>query len=147
MPIQQSPGATTLTGNAILGYRFALAVSAIKLYLKTGMLTTRGATPTTLRAIATEYSGKPYARSRKGLEKALADLETLGNGKDLDQIGEVAVVNKEVGGVAADLADATTHTECGQCGKGFENTVIFEPSTDKAYCSRACWKLGKAGAA
>jgi hypothetical protein len=49
---------------------------AIKTHLKFNgrMMLTRTATPARLRAIASEFTGKPYARSRKGLEKAYADL-------------------------------------------------------------------------
>lgn len=38
---------------------------------------TRMATPTTMRQIASEFTGKTYARSMKGLETALADLAAL----------------------------------------------------------------------
>lgn len=38
---------------------------------------TRMATPTVMRQIATEFTGKTYARSMKGLETALTDLKKL----------------------------------------------------------------------
>lgn len=108
MPVERNNGqATVITGNAILGYRAKVLIQALEFHIKTGgkMRLTRSATPGTLRQIATEFTGKPYARSAKALQQALDDMRTLVEGKDLDQIGEVAVVNKAVGGVAADLQE------------------------------------------
>lgn len=104
MPVEHFNGGTTLTGNAILGYRGVALLGAIKLYLNTGMRVARNLTAARMRDMATEYTGKTYKRSRAGLESALADLTVLASGKTLDQIGEVLKVNQEVGGVAADLA-------------------------------------------
>jgi len=41
------------------------------------MLLTRVATPARMRELATEYTGKKYARSSKGLSQALIDLKEL----------------------------------------------------------------------
>lgn len=101
MPVQNG----TITGAAVLGFRGAVLISSIGLYLKTGMQSTRIATPALMRNVATEFTGKKYPRSRKGLERAYADLAKLMDGKTLDQIGETHVVNATVGGVAADLAE------------------------------------------
>jgi hypothetical protein len=51
--------------------------NGISLYLKTGMKPNRAWTPTAMRIKATSYTGIEYARSRKGLERALAHLEEL----------------------------------------------------------------------
>ena len=58
-------------------FRVFAAKQGIELYLKTGMLLTRVATPKKLRTIASQYTGKPYKASRAGLEAALADLKEL----------------------------------------------------------------------
>ena len=58
-------------------FRVFVAKQGIELYLKTGMLLTRVATPKKLRTIASQYTGKPYKASRAGLESALADLKIL----------------------------------------------------------------------
>ena len=55
-------------------FRLITAIQGIKFHLK-GMKLTRIATPALLRDIATEYTGKVYPRSRKGLLAALADME------------------------------------------------------------------------
>ena len=97
--------AITITGAAILGLRGVICIQGLETHLRTNgkMRITRMATPAVLRAIATEFTGKTYSRSRKGMEAALADMLVLRDGKNLSEIGDVAVVNKEVGGVAADL--------------------------------------------
>ena len=46
----------------------------IKLYLDHGITQHRSITPKRMRAIATEYTGVEYKRSRKGLELAYDDL-------------------------------------------------------------------------
>ncbi len=108
MPIVRGPGGSTMiTGQAILGYRAHVLLSAIKLYLITDgkVIATRGLTVTKMLQIATEYTGKKYARSRKGLEKAGIDLTALMTIKTPDELGDVHAVNKELGGVAADLQE------------------------------------------
>lgn len=104
MSVERSEhGVVSITGNAILGYRALVLKSGIGLYLKTGMLPTRGFNAGRMRAMVTEYTGKPYPRSRKGLEAAYADLCALMAPKTLDEVGETLLVNREVGGPAADL--------------------------------------------
>lgn len=116
MPVEKN----TITGNATLGVRALYCKQGIQMYLKSNgrMQLTRMATPAVLGSIATEFTGVTYARSRKGMEKALADLNKLFAAKEaqegsvLDAVGETAVVNKVVGGVAADLMPE----KCGFCG-------------------------------
>ena len=68
-----------LDGDKALFLRLVTVIMAMKTHLKFGgkMRLTRTATPANLRKIATEFTGKPYARSKKGMETALADLEAL----------------------------------------------------------------------
>lgn len=88
---------STITGTAILGYRGLILISSMKMFLKHGMRMTRIATPANMRAIATEFTGKPYARSRKGLEQAYADMVALRDAKpDLDALGDTVIVNQEI---------------------------------------------------
>lgn len=65
---------STLTGPAIDVFRAKVVNSAIKLYLNTGMQANRAYTPQAMRSVASEYTGKTYPRSRKGLETAHKDL-------------------------------------------------------------------------
>jgi hypothetical protein len=96
-----------ITGTAILGLRAFVLIQSLETYIKTdgAMQTTRIATPNNMRAWATEYTGKAYARSRKGLVTALADMRALWAAKDgnLAKVGDTREVNQLVGGVAADL--------------------------------------------
>lgn len=59
--------------------RLATARMGIQIYLRTAgkMQLSRVATPVKLRLIASEYTGKTYARSRKGLEQALTDIQAI----------------------------------------------------------------------
>jgi hypothetical protein len=59
------------------GFRLLVTIKAIEMYMKHNIKVSRNATPANLRAIATEYTGKSYPRSRKGLETALADLQKI----------------------------------------------------------------------
>jgi hypothetical protein len=69
---------TSLTTPAqIDAYRCSVICRAIGLYLKTGMQVNRMYTPKAMRSVASEYTGVGYARSRKGLEAAHADLTVL----------------------------------------------------------------------
>ena len=70
-------------------FRVFAAKQGIELYLKTGMLLTRVATPKKLRTIASQYTGKPYKASRAGLEAALADLRTLLDNFKAQQVEQV----------------------------------------------------------
>jgi hypothetical protein len=109
MPVESigKSGGTIITGNAVLGMRGLMVLQGLRMYERTGgrMVLTRGATPKVLREIAGEFTGKTYARSKKGMAQALADMETLFAKKSLDEVGETRAVNLEVGGVAADLDD------------------------------------------
>lgn len=62
-------------------YRTKLNMTAIKMYLSTGMLMTRTSTPKRMLALATEITGKPYKYSNRTLRVVLA--EAL---KDLEEI-------------------------------------------------------------
>lgn len=103
MPVNHN----TITGNAVLGFRGVCLMHAMECYLRSNgkMQLTRVATPKNMRAIATEFTGKVYPRSLKGLVQAYSDMRALQDGKSLDQLGEVAKVNALVGGVASDLSD------------------------------------------
>ena len=70
-------------------FRVFAAKQGIELYLKTGMLLTRVATPKKLRTIASQYTGKPYKASRAGLESALADLKILLDNFKAEQVEQV----------------------------------------------------------
>ena len=70
-------------------FRAFSAKQGIELYLKTGMLLTRVATPKKLRTIASQYTGKPYKASRAGLEAALADLKELLDNFKAEQVEQV----------------------------------------------------------
>jgi hypothetical protein len=58
-------------------FQVMVTASAMKLYLKTGIRVNRAYTPTNMKAIATSFTGKGYARSRKGMEEALTDLNEI----------------------------------------------------------------------
>lgn len=67
------------TPEQIDALRLTVLIQCLQTHIKFGgrMRLTRMATPTTMREIASEYTGKRYARSMKGLETALADLTEL----------------------------------------------------------------------
>lgn len=68
-------GGTTLVGpDAVNLFRAATLKSALNLYARTGMLMTRGATPTRLLQMAKEYTGKTY----KGADKYTAAAADVG---------------------------------------------------------------------
>lgn len=58
-------------------FRAKVLVSAMKLYLNTGMQVNRAYTPTNMRRVASEYTGFAYPRSKQGLQKAHDDLKAL----------------------------------------------------------------------
>jgi hypothetical protein len=66
----------TLVGAQVNFFRLITVIKAMEIHIKTGgkMMLTRVATPANLRNIASEFTGKSYPRSAKGMEKALADL-------------------------------------------------------------------------
>ena len=65
------------TPQQIQNFRFVLITKAIKMYLDCGMQVNRAYTPAAMRMMATEFTGVSYPRSRKGLEKAYADLLSM----------------------------------------------------------------------
>lgn len=70
---------TLETPEQINMYRMLVLIKSIESYTKTGMLLTRVATPARMRELASEYTGKKYARSSKGLNQALIDLKAMLN--------------------------------------------------------------------
>ena len=63
--VQTGPGGTSFVGpDAVDLYRAITLKVALGFYVKTKMLMTRNATPTTLLTIATEYTGKAYKRGQ-----------------------------------------------------------------------------------
>lgn len=62
------------TPEQIERYRLVIIRSAIRIYLKTGMLANTAYTPANLRKAVSDLTLKKYKRSREGLEAALADL-------------------------------------------------------------------------
>jgi hypothetical protein len=58
-------------------FRAVVVCSAMKMYLDHGIKVNRMYTPENMRNVASEYTGKVYARSRKGLVTAHADLAAL----------------------------------------------------------------------
>lgn len=69
----------TVTLTPSLWARLVSVEMAMRMHIITngGMMLTRTATPATLRAIATEFTGKTYPRSRKGLEQAQKDCQRI----------------------------------------------------------------------
>jgi hypothetical protein len=67
-------GTVVITGEGIPTYAMMVVTKGIEFYLKYGRLLNRSYTPTNMRAYVSRYTGKSYARSRKGLEKAYVDL-------------------------------------------------------------------------
>lgn len=72
--IEQHPGGGfSITGAKSIGiYRAIVLKQAISLYAKSGMVATRGLTPTKMLALATGITGKPYKRGQ--YDVAIADL-------------------------------------------------------------------------
>ena len=65
--------ATSFNGrDAVELYRVASIASAIRLYVKCGMIPTRGVTITKMLAIASTYTGKTYKRGQG--QQAVEDL-------------------------------------------------------------------------
>lgn len=94
-----------ITGTAILGFRGLITYQGLCMWRDTGgkLILTRGMTRKKLLTIASEFTGKTYKNSDVGMAEAIYHFEKLMNGKNLAEIGDVAIVNKEVGGVASDL--------------------------------------------
>lgn len=66
-----------ITGGAIDLFRAKVLLSAMRLYLNTGMKVNRSYTPTNMRLVASEYTGLAYPRSKQGLQMAHDDLKAL----------------------------------------------------------------------
>ena len=64
------------TPDQIGRYRLAVVKQGIKALLR-GMMINRGYTSTACRNFVTERTGVKYPAGKKGLEKALADIEQL----------------------------------------------------------------------
>lgn len=60
--------------DAVSTFAATAVIAGMRMFLATGMLANRAYTPTNMRAFTTRITGKHYARSRKGLEAAMADL-------------------------------------------------------------------------
>jgi hypothetical protein len=79
-PVDQSEvvlhagGGITMAGrDAVNLYRAITLRQALAMYAKTGMLMTRGATPTVILKLASEYTGKAYKRGQH--LQAAADVQ------------------------------------------------------------------------
>lgn len=86
MPIQENAGGTVITGSAVNWYAIQAVISAMNLYLATGMLVNRAYTAKAMRDFATRYTGKKYQRSRTGMLFAREDLQAYAEGRDPDSI-------------------------------------------------------------
>jgi hypothetical protein len=73
-------------------YRAKVILSGINLYLKTGMQPNRMYTPTNMKAVASEYTGKQYKNGRKALEQAAADLDAYM--KSAEAFEGIEVINR-----------------------------------------------------
>lgn len=72
--IVRSAGATTFEGPDAIALVQAITLrGAIQLYLRTGLIPTRGVTITKMLALATSITKKPYRRGQG--EQAIADLK------------------------------------------------------------------------
>lgn len=91
MPVKRygdpGSGGIVVSGPAIDGMRAITLLYGIRLYIESGVQPSRRTTPAVMRRIATEFTGRSYPRSRKGLKRAEADLTQLCAGKTLDQLG------------------------------------------------------------
>ncbi len=68
--------ATLNTPEQIAAFQKQVLIRAISVYLRTGgrMQLNRMGTPAHMRALASQFTGKQYPRSRKGLSQAYLDL-------------------------------------------------------------------------
>ncbi len=61
--IVRTDGGTSYVGkDAVSMFRTRMLVSALRMYSKSGMIATRGLTPTKMLKLATEITRKPYKR-------------------------------------------------------------------------------------
>jgi hypothetical protein len=104
MPVEGNEYVTVVTGPAIAGLRALAAAQDMETRVKfAGKLRLTRLTNGQLVEVASEYTGKKYSRTAKGMTQAAADLRALLDGKTLDEVGETREVNQLVGGIAADL--------------------------------------------
>jgi len=67
-------GSITLTGDAIQLYAAAQLRGSITLYIKCGLIPTRGVTIRRMLDITKKYTGKDYKNSRGEQQRAVEDL-------------------------------------------------------------------------
>ena len=105
MPVTSNGGGTSVTGNAVLGFQALIVMQGLRTHLKFNgkFRLSRNATPSNLVRLAGQFTGKTYSNRRKGMEQALADLEALKEGRTLDGLGDLKVINDAVGGATADV--------------------------------------------
>jgi hypothetical protein len=74
--VHHKGGCTTFAGPDAIHLMRAITLRAsIRLYAKTGIKSTRAATPSLMLRIAKEYTGKDY-KGRDKFDLAMADLDT-----------------------------------------------------------------------
>lgn len=73
--ITHHDGGITMTGDAITLYRWKVLQQSISLYMKTGMVPTRGMTISKMLKLATQITKKPYKNNRAGWQQAVDDLK------------------------------------------------------------------------
>lgn len=73
--ITLSEGATVMEGDAIKLYGWKVLQQAIGLYMKTGMIPTRGVTISFMLKQATAITSKKYKNNRPGWQAAYDDLQ------------------------------------------------------------------------
>jgi hypothetical protein len=73
--IKHYDGGTVLTGDAVTLYRWKSIQQFIGLYMKTGMIPTRGVTISKMIKMAGEITGKKYKNNRPGWQQAYDDLQ------------------------------------------------------------------------
>ena len=81
MPVKRDETGTTITGDAVLGYRALAAKHALKLWLDHGIFAVRGLTVAMLVASASEFTHVDYlsykVSKRKLAQAAYTDLSDL----------------------------------------------------------------------
>lgn len=74
--IKISKHATVYSGpDATELFRAQVLASSIKMWIKCGIIPTRGVTISKMLHLVARYSGKSYPRGKAGAAKAVADLE------------------------------------------------------------------------
>jgi len=88
MPIESHDGGLTITGNAIHRFQLTTVAKALELGLK-GIKVNRAYTPAAMCAVVTRFTGRDYARGKKGMQAALKDARELLEGGTADSITPV----------------------------------------------------------